>query len=103
MNILIIGATGSIGKAVTHKLVNEYNVNLTLFSRKATTLPKLDNVSRINGDVMNYNDLKFAMNNIDTVFIALIGDLPAMIKNIVRVVIDTSVKKNSFYCFNGNI
>lgn len=36
MNVLILGATGLLGSAVTEKLIQEKSYKLTLFSRHST-------------------------------------------------------------------
>lgn len=38
MNVLIIGATGTIGNAVRQTLLSETDANLTLFARSANRL-----------------------------------------------------------------
>lgn len=84
-NVLIIGATGTLGSAETRTLLNETDDKITLFSRSANRI-KLQDPSRevaISGDVTNDADLDRALKGQDAVFVALSGNLGQFAKKIV--------------------
>lgn len=76
-NVLIIGATGRLGRAATQTLLTETDDHITLFARSAANLRVTDPARErvIAGDVMNARDLAAALAGQDTVFAALSGDL----------------------------
>ena len=70
-NVLIIGATGTLGSAVRKELLKTTDDQLTLFSRSANRLNfDSDREQVIAGNVLDDNDLDKAMNNQDAVFVA---------------------------------
>jgi len=96
--VIILGASGNIAKHVIDILVKEENIHLTLFLRSAKRLKNKD-VSKariIEGDVLNYNQLKEAIKGQDIVYANLAGELEAMAKNIVKAMGETGVKKIVF-------
>lgn len=78
-NILIIGANGSLARAVIAAAERHPALRLTLFARKnaAKTHRTFD------GDALNVADLTAAMAGQDVVYVNLAGDLGAMGANIV--------------------
>ncbi|SHM90309.1 NAD(P)H-binding protein [Mucilaginibacter sp. OK098] len=97
-NVIILGASGNIAKQVTEILVENENLNLTLFLRNKARLGKAD-VSKANiieGDVLNLNQLKEAISGQDLVYANLAGDLESMAKNIVKAMTENGVKKIIF-------
>ncbi|MFV5697403.1 NAD(P)H-binding protein [Flavobacterium sp. ZT3R17] len=93
-NLLIIGASGGIAQIVTDILVNDQTVNLTLFARKANRLKSQTSKCKIiEGDALDKEVLKTAMNGQDIVYVNLAGDLERMTKNIVAAMQETGVKK----------
>ncbi|MVM29111.1 NAD(P)H-binding protein [Spirosoma sp. HMF4905] len=97
-NVIILGASGSIAKQVTNLLVKKEDINLTLFLRDARRLGNKD-VSRrrvIEGNVLNYSQLKEAIAGQDIVYVNLAGDLEVMIKNVVQAMSEEGVKKIIF-------
>lgn len=56
-NVLILGASGNIASKVIDTLLNENDINLTLYLRNARQLRKKDasKARIIEGDVLNYN------------------------------------------------
>jgi uncharacterized protein YbjT (DUF2867 family) len=93
-NVLIIGASGGIAQIVTDLLVNDQTVNLTLFARKANRLKvQTSKCKIIEGDALDKEVLKTAMNGQDIVYVNLAGDLDRMAKNIVAAMQETGVKK----------
>lgn len=91
--VLIIGATGSLATVVIQELKNQTDVQLTLFARSTGSLPKSNNITAIQGDAMNYNDVKNAVSGHDIVYVNLAGNLEAMAKNIVKAMQETGVKR----------
>jgi uncharacterized protein YbjT (DUF2867 family) len=94
-NVIILGASGNIAKHVIDILVKKDDFNMTLFLRNKNRVRNND-VSKcriIEGDVLNFNQLKEAIKGQDIVYANLAGDLEAMVKNIVRAMKQTGVKK----------
>ncbi|AND79235.1 NAD(P)H-binding protein [Streptococcus pantholopis] len=84
-NVLIIGATGSLGRALTQTLLEETDAQLTLFSRSANRIPADDaRVKKISASVFDTAELKQAVADQDVIFAALSGDLPAMAQAIIE-------------------
>ena len=97
-NVIILGASGQIARRVTDILLKKNDINLTLFLRDRSRLRNKD-VSKariIEGDVLNFDQLKEAITGQDIVYANLAGDLEAMAKNIVRAMDETGVKKLVF-------
>lgn len=97
-NVIILGAGGQIARHVIDILVKKDDINLTLFLRDKSRLGnKGVSKSRIvEGDVLDYDQLKEAIAGQDVVYANLAGDLEAMAKNIVRTMNETGVKKLIF-------
>jgi uncharacterized protein YbjT (DUF2867 family) len=96
--VIILGASGNIAKHVIDILAKADNIHLTLFLRSVKRL-KNEDVSKariIEGDVLNYNQLKEAIRGQDIVYANLAGDLEAMAKSIVKAMVETNVKKIIF-------
>ena len=93
--VLIIGAGGSLAKYVIEALKKLENVSLTLFIRDKNKLSKstVENCSLIEGDAMNYNDVKSAVAGQDIVYINLAGNLETMAKNIVKAMEEVGVRR----------
>jgi len=83
-NVLIIGATGTLGSAVRQTLLSATNQQLTLFSRHAKKLKINEQRERvINGNVLNPSDLAAALVDQDVIFVALSGDMAAYAQSLV--------------------
>lgn len=97
-NVLLLGATGTAGSALTKKLLAETDCQLTLFSRHAGEMyTDTDRVSVINGDAENPEELRAAMPGQDVVYCAISGDaLPQIAENIVSAMHETGVKRLIF-------
>ena len=97
-NVLILGASGNIAKHVIDILCKKDDINLTLFLRNARRLRNND-VSKcriVEGDVLNYVQLKDAVEGQDIVYGNLSGELEAMAKNIVKAMEEKEVKRLVF-------
>ena len=83
-NILIIGATGSIGRQVRETMYQETDFKLTLFSRhieESNIDPQREVV--VKGDALNKVDILSAATKQDVVFVALSGDIASFGRTIV--------------------
>ena len=87
--VLIIGATGSLALYVIEAIKQLHNIKLSLFARNTNSLAK--NLSQecflIQGDAMNFMDVKNAITGQDILYVNLAGDLESMSKNIVNAII----------------
>ena len=97
-NVIILGANGSLAKEVIEQLKSDKGINLTLFLRNKNRISNIDLSSCIiiEGDVMNYNSLKDAIQGQDIIYGNLAGDLGKMATNIVKAMNETGVKKIIF-------
>ncbi|RZM28652.1 MAG: NAD-dependent dehydratase [Pedobacter sp.] len=93
--IIVIGATGSLAKYVIADLKKSEDVELTLFARNISGVPKVlsDGCNLIQGDATVYANLLLAIEGKDIVYMNLAGDLEAMAKNITQVMLETGVKR----------
>jgi uncharacterized protein YbjT (DUF2867 family) len=97
-NVIVLGASGNIAGHVIDILTKKDDINLSLFLRNKSKL-RNKNVSKasiIEGNVLDYNQLKAAITGQDIVYANLAGDLEAMAKNMVRAMTETGVKKLLF-------
>lgn len=97
-HILLLGATGTAGSAITKKLLSDTDYHVTLFARHAAD--KFSDSSRttvVNGDAENIEDLKKAMQGQDVVYCAISGEaLPQIAENIVAAMGECGVKRLIF-------
>ena len=93
--VLIIGASGSLAQYVIEALKGLNNVSLTLFVRSKNRLSKgiSEGNTIIEGDAMNYNDVKNAVDGQDIVHVNLAGNLEAMATNIVKAMQEKGIKR----------
>lgn len=101
--VLIIGATGSLARYVIDTVNKFDDVELTLFARNKNSLINYAATGNniIQGDAMNYNDVKNAIAGQDIVYINLAGNLEAMGKNIVKAMKEAAVKRVIAICSIG--
>ena len=94
-NVIILGASGSLARVVLDELQNIEGVHQTLFLRNKNRLGKgkIVNSTVVEGDVLNYTQLKEAIAGQDIVYANLAGDLEQMAKNIVKAMRETGVKR----------
>lgn len=97
-HVLLLGATGTAGSALTRKLLTDTDCHLTLFSRHAEEMyTDTSRISAINGDAKNLTALKAVMSEQDVVYCAISGDaLPQIAENIVSAMNETGVKRLIF-------
>ena len=100
-NVLIIGATGTIGGAVRQTLLKEIDNRLTLFARSASRLNVSDRETVVAGDVTKDSDLDKAMKGQDAVFVALSGPLDQFAKRIVAAMDRNNVSRLLFITSMG--
>ena len=83
--ILILGASGTFGKALVEKLSNDEECHLTLASRHASAFyHESERCHVVDCDAMNADDLQQAMAGCHVVYCAISGgDLPVIIENTV--------------------
>lgn len=103
VNVLIIGATGSVGRVIRQYFLDHTTDKLTLMSRNTSRLGKLD-ASRekaIQGSVTNNQVLQAALAGRDVVFAALSGNLPAMAQVLVAAMDKVGVSRLLFITSMG--
>src|SRR6188474_1779255 len=94
-NVVVLRASGNIAKHVIDMLIQKDDVTLTLFLRNKNGLRNKDvsKCSIIEGDVLNYDQLKEAIAGQSIVYANLAGNLEAMTKNIVKAMKEAGVKR----------
>lgn len=101
--ILIIGATGSIGRVVAPELLHKTNAGLVLASRRpssiAVTDPRREKTLRL--DVTNDRELTQALTGVDIVFASLAGRMAKFAKHLVKVMEQTGPKRLIFIATMG--
>lgn len=93
--VIIIGATGGLATYVIEAIKGLEDIAITLFARNKNKLTKntAEGCTIIEGDVLNYNELKNAVAGQDIVYVNLAGNLEEMAKNIVKAMQETGVKR----------
>ncbi|GAB2817332.1 Rossmann-fold NAD(P)-binding domain-containing protein [Ferruginibacter profundus] len=93
--VIIIGAGGSLAQYVIEALKQSGNTALTLFARNKARLSKniTEGCNIIEGDALDYTDIKNAVAGHDIVYVNLAGNLEVMAKNIVKAMQETGVKR----------
>lgn len=94
-NVVIFGAAGHTGKYITKKMQAQDDISLSVFVRNPAKFEGMDisNVNVIQGDALNLEDVKKAMDGQDVVLCSLEGDVRTMAQNIVKALETTSVKR----------
>ena len=98
MQILIIGANGSVAKLATQGFLQSTNANLKLFLRNSNRLAKVaqqypQRIQLIEGSAGDKNALKSAMKGVDVVYANLAGDLETMARAITEAMKEADVKR----------
>jgi uncharacterized protein YbjT (DUF2867 family) len=93
--VIIIGASGSLAPYVINALKTLEGIELTLFVRNKKRLLKdsAEGSTVIEGDAMDYQNVKNAITGQDMVYVNLAGNLEVMAQNIVKSMQETGVKK----------
>ena len=96
--VLLLGATGTAGSAITKKLLEDTNCHVTLFARHAVDIFSDDiRTTIINGDAEKIENLKEAIQGQDVVYCAISGKaLPKIAENIVAAMSEYGVKRLIF-------
>jgi uncharacterized protein YbjT (DUF2867 family) len=93
--VLVIGATGSLAQYVITALKQIDNVALTLFVRNKSRLQisARQGCTIIEGDAMQFENVKNAVADHDIVYVNLAGNLEAMTNNIVKAMQATGTQR----------
>lgn len=93
--VVIFGAAGHTGKYITKKMKSESGIDLSVFVRNPAKFDGMDisGVNVIQGDALNAEDVKAAMQGQDILLCSLEGDVLTMANNIVSALEETSVKR----------
>ena len=97
-HVLLLGATGTAGSAITKKLLSDTECHITLFARHAEDMfSDSPRTTVVNGDAEHIENLKEAMQGQEVVYCAISGEaLPQIAKNIVAVMGECGVKRLIF-------
>lgn len=102
-NVLIIGATGSVGSVTRQYFLDNTADYLTLMARSTSRLGRL-NANReqaVTGSVTDAATLKAALQGQDVVFAALSGNLSGMAQSLVAAMDEAGVKRLLFIASMG--
>ncbi|MCI1606255.1 MAG: NAD(P)H-binding protein [Levilactobacillus sp.] len=101
-NVLVIGATGSVGSVTRQYFLDHTADQLTLMARNTRRLGQLSDRERaVTGSVTDTATLKDALKGQDVVFAALSGNLAGMAKSLVTAMDETGVKRLLFIASMG--
>lgn len=101
-NILIIGATGSVGSVTRQYFLDHTDDQLTLMARNTDRLGRLsDREQAIAGSVTDEATLQTALRGQDVVFAALSGNLSGMAKSLVAAMDAAGVQRLLFIASMG--
>jgi uncharacterized protein YbjT (DUF2867 family) len=97
-NVLILGANGQIAQHAIRMLLEDKNIQVTLFLHKARKLKKEETSQAhvIEGDVLDSKKLKEAMRGQHIVYANLAGELDKQAKSIVEAMKATGLKRLIF-------
>lgn len=101
--VIILGANGQIANYVTYLFLHNTDVLLTLYLRNSGRLRNIisSRVRIIEGDVLDLETLKEAINGQDVVYANLSGQLEQQARNIVEAMYTTGVKRLIFISSMG--
>lgn len=102
-NVLVLGAAGSLARVATRYLLDNSSAHLTLYLRNKARLQNPDNsrVTIIEGDVLDYEQLKFSMAGKDIVYANLAGNMKEQAETIVRAMKSAKVRRLIFISSMG--
>ena len=97
-HVLLLGATGTAGNAITKKLLSDTECHVTLFARHAEDMfSDSPRTTVVNGDAEQIENLKEAMQGQAVVYCAISGEaLPQIAENIVAAMGECGVKRLIF-------
>lgn len=97
-HVLLLGATGTAGSAITKKLLSDTKCHVTLFARHAEDMfSDSPRTTVVNGDAEQIENLKEAMQGQEVVYCAISGEaLPQIAENIVAAMGECGVKRLIF-------
>ena len=97
-HVLLLGATGTAGSAITKKLLSDTECHVTLFARHAEDMfSDSPRTTVVNGDAEHIENLKEAMQGQEVVYCAISGEaLPQIAENIVAAMGECGVKRLIF-------
>ncbi|WP_127849370.1 NAD(P)H-binding protein [Lacticaseibacillus hulanensis] len=102
MKIMLVGATGSLGRVTRRELLTTTDAQLVLVSRHAANLTTDDARERaLNINVLDGVVLANALIGVEAVFVALSGDLTAMARSIVMAMTAAGVSRLVFISSMG--
>ena len=102
-NVLILGANGQLARNTTRLFLDDTAVALTLYLRRAGRLnnPAPDRVAIVEGDVLDVDTLRAAMQGQDVVYANLAGEMAPQARAIVDAMHATGVKRLIFISSMG--
>lgn len=105
MRICILGATGTLGRAVARKLLDATTADLVLSSRHAKeTLLPTERITVIDGDATVPEDAEKVVEGADMVFCAISGaELPAAVRTVVEAMKRTGANRLVVTCIFGRL
>lgn len=97
-HVLLLGATGTAGSAITKKLLSDTECHVTLFARHAEDMfSNSPRTTVVNGDAEHTESLKEAMQGQEVIYCAISGKaLPQIAENIVASMVECRVKRLIF-------
>jgi len=101
--ILILGANGQLARNTIPFFLNQPDVKLTLYLRQANRLrnPDPDRVTIVEGDVLDMDTLKPAMQGKDVMYANLAGRMEQQARNIINAMHATGLKRLIFISSMG--
>jgi uncharacterized protein YbjT (DUF2867 family) len=101
--ILILGANGQLARNTISFFMKHQNVHLTLYLRRANRLknPDPNRATIVEGDVLDFETLKSAMQGQDVVYANLAGAMEQQAKTIVGTMHATGLKRLIFISSMG--
>ena len=103
INVLILGANGQLARNTTPFFLRHPDVHLSLYLRRSNRLenPEPSRVIIIEGDVLDEDSLKSAMQGQDVIFASLAGEMAQQARAIVNAMQATGVKRLIFISSMG--
>lgn len=101
MNVLIIGATGTVGGTVRERLLQNPQIHLTSLARHADRLTEATNEALVSADLFDVARLAEVIKDQDFVFVAVSGDMVGAAKAVVAAMEKTGVKRLAFISSMG--